>query len=131
MKIRSMYFRNDDEIKAVKDLLAEMRGKPVNPTPKEQESKFIISPTAQQYKDKNPKNFAKMTINHINTIFPKFLLDVMNGGTFPAQEDLTRAEQAILYDNQINTLVNLYRQTKKSDLAQHIRQRLDEIGVDF
>lgn len=62
---------------------------------------------------------------------PAFLLDVMNGGTFPAPEDLTRAEQAILYDNQINKLVNLYRQTKKADLAQHIRERLDELGVDF
>lgn len=62
---------------------------------------------------------------------PMFLTDIMNGGTFPAPEDLTRAEQAILYDNQINTLVNLYRQTKKADLAQHIRERLDEIGVDF
>ena len=62
---------------------------------------------------------------------PPFLLEVMNGGTFPQPEDLTKAEQAILYDNQINTLVNLYRQTKNQDLAQHIRERLDELGVDF
>lgn len=62
---------------------------------------------------------------------PAFLLDVMNGGTFPAQEDLTRAEQAIMYDAVINPLVNLYRQTKKAEIAQQIRKRLDELGVDF
>lgn len=62
---------------------------------------------------------------------PDFLTDIMNGGAFPAPEELTKVEQSILYDTQINTLVNLCRQTKNNDLAQHIRTRLDELGVDF
>lgn len=130
MIIRSMYFRDEDEIQFVKKLLADRRGKPVI------NHKPVAQPVPEQiqYANIKPKE-PDLSISAVNVSkmpkLPAFLLDVMNGGTFPAQEDLTRAEQAILYDPQINKLVNLYRQTKKADLAQHIRERLDELGVDF
>lgn len=133
MIIRSMYFRDEDEIQFVKKLLAERRGKPViNHKPvviaqQEPEKPVFIQPVKSSYQEaiKSIKPQQEMPK------LPQFLLDIMNGGTFPQPEDLTKAEQAILYDNQINTLVNLYRQTKKIDLANHIRERLDELGVDF
>lgn len=64
-------------------------------------------------------------------LFPKFLLDVMNGGAYPNMEDLTREEQRILYDPAINGLVNQYRAAKSFTLTLQIKARLNEIGVDL
>lgn len=64
-------------------------------------------------------------------LFPPFLLDVMNGGTYPNMEDLTREEQRILYDPTINSLVNQYRAKRTFITALQIKVRLIELGVDF
>lgn len=110
-----MYFRNEEELKLVKEFIAQMRSN------KGQKPK--IQPEAASVPQPKPAQ--------ANIKLPGFLVDVMNGGSFPAMEELTKSEQAILYDPTINTLVNQYRQTKKFDLAVQIRERLDEIGVDF
>ena len=144
MIIRSMYFRNEDELKQVKEFIAQIRGKQtqkIQPAPRIREDidadeiMRIISKNPEYFTNVPKKPTSDLSVGATNVAkmpkLPQFLLDIMNGGAFPSPEDLTKAEQAILYDNQINTLVNLYRQTKKIDLANHIRERLDELGVDF
>lgn len=113
--IRSMWFRNEEEIEIVKKFLSELRGKKTTTETPEQSEKPVVR--ISQHDEFPP--------------LPTLLLDVMNGGTFPAPEDLTKAEQAILYNPAINELVNQYRKTKQIGLALMIRAKLDEMGVDF
>lgn len=48
---------------------------------------------------------------------PEFIKDIMDGGAFPNMEELSREEQALLYNPQILQRVNLYRQTRGAGLA--------------
>ena len=128
----SVYVDDEEMAKKVREYAQKLRQERgqrtyIKPIQLEPEKPAFIQPVKDSYQEaikaiKPQQEMPKL---------PPFLLEVMNGGTFPQPEDLTKAEQAILYDNQINTLVNLYRKTKKADLAQHIRERLDELGVDF
>lgn len=51
---------------------------------------------------------------------PAWLTDLLNGGVFPAQEDCTREEAAIIYDPIINPLLLVYRQTKAPNVLAQI-----------
>lgn len=62
---------------------------------------------------------------------PELVLNVMNGGTFPAPEDLTREERAVVYDGQLNGLINVYRISKRPETAEQIKSRLRDLGVDL
>ena len=62
---------------------------------------------------------------------PEWILDIMNGGTFPAPEDLTREERALVYDGQLNGLLNIYRISKRPETAEQIKSRLRDLGVDL
>lgn len=56
---------------------------------------------------------------------PEWLMNIMNGGTFPAPEDCTREEAAILYDANINPLVLSFRATRNPDLLKQIEKILE------
>lgn len=132
MIIRSMYFRDEEEIQYVKELLAERRGKQVVNHKQKNKLSLTIEDLRGMLEDLTPMpKTPTPKPAQANIKLPGFLIDVMNGMAFPAPEELTKSEQAILYDQTINGLVNQYRQTKKFDLAVQIRERLDEIGVDF
>lgn len=62
---------------------------------------------------------------------PAWILDIMNGGTFPAPEDLTREERALVYDGQLNGLINIYRISPKEETKEQIKNRLRDLGVDL
>lgn len=51
---------------------------------------------------------------------PGWLTDLLNGGMFPAQEDCTHEEAAIIYDPIINPLLLVYRQTKAPNVLAQI-----------
>lgn len=53
---------------------------------------------------------------------PDWLLDIMNGGFFPAKEDCTSTESAILYDMTINPLIVAYRTTRNPNLLKQIEK---------
>lgn len=113
---QSIYCKNELVAKRVREYAKKLNAE--TPEPEPTSPPQVQQTTFASYPSEMPK-------------LPDFLTDIMNGGAFPAPEELTKVEQSILYDTQINTLVNLYRQTKNNDLAQHIRTRLDELGVDF
>lgn len=121
MFIRSMYFRDEEELSRVKEFIAEMRGT-VSVRPKQQTTKSAIPVVSEPAPESKPapKPFRM-------PVLPRFLSDVMNGLSYPNQEDLTREEQQILYDPAINGLVNEYRATKSPATALLIEERLKEI----
>lgn len=121
--ITSMWFRNREEIVAVKALLAEIRGtEPAHPRPTQQRRKRVMPVVAEPLPESKP---APKPVRP--PVLPRFLTDVMNGLWYPNQEDLTREEQRILYDPAINGLVNEYRATKSPATALMIEERLKEI----
>lgn len=71
------------------------------------------------------------SISSPSTAIPELVLDIMNGGTFPAPEDLTREERALVYDGQLNGLINVYRISKRPETAEQIKSRLRDLGVDL
>lgn len=121
--ITSMWFRNREEIIAVKALLAEIRGaEPAHLRPTQQRRKRVIPAAPEPLPELKP---APKPVRP--PVLPQFLQDVMNGLSYPNQEDLTREEQQILYDPAINGLVNEYRATKSPATALLIEERLKEI----
>lgn len=69
------------------------------------------------------REFAKQLNQGADDVtLPDWLLDIMNGGFFPAKEECTSAESAILYDTNINPLVLSYRATRNPDLLKQIEK---------
>lgn len=58
---------------------------------------------------------------------PDLILEIMNGGYFPNEEDLTREERLIVYDSILNPLLKVYRISHRPETEEQIKLRLAEI----
>ena len=55
---------------------------------------------------------------------PSFVEDVLNGGTYPNQEDCTQEERAVLYDAKFKVLFKAYTQAKDDKVRLNLRETI-------
>lgn len=105
MIIRSFYFRNEEEITAVKALLTSMRNKP---TPAKQE-----------------KTTDESFITAV--ILPDFVEEVLNGGAYPEPYDCTKEESKILHNPSFLNLYQKYRTTPTQQGKNKLRIEINNL----
>lgn len=104
--IRSFYFRNEDEVAAVKTFIAQLRGiipQKVSNTDQTIAKEHVVhNEIAEKY-----------GIHTINRAYlPPFVEDVLNGGSYPNPEDCIKEERAVLYDPMFQEYYKRYISTK-------------------
>lgn len=144
--IRSFYFRNEDEVAAVKNFIAQLRGK----TPQVvSESAQIIpkdrlfrAPTAQkvgisveEFLAKHPvKNQEPPQKTEVLTPvddLPSWLYAVMTGSFPPPPEENTAAQNKMFADKEFQAVCKEYEKSHDPELIKVARDIAERCGVEL